>query len=330
MIGCVVIVLYSGIDATVTNDYTGPCVCYLYLGDGDSSGEIMNQNNIVIPDTWSAMSITGWPTPILIFGASDSGKSTLARYLYGRLTAHYDKVAFIDADIGQSSFSMPTMIAAGVSQRWGDQQFPPGGMRRMSFVGDNTPVGVMLVVLMGLYRMKRFVLREKADAVLVDTSGLIDPLHGGTDLKWQKVRLFCPCTVVALARAQELEPLLSPLRYLPDVKLVELPVCDAVRSRTIEARKAYRAACYRAYFASAQRVPVVYHQLAVFPDHDFTPGRLAALEGRDGFALGLGLVESASDTTVWLRTPWSGKGRVVALRLGNLRIDMETFYDTRL
>ncbi|MBN2391591.1 MAG: hypothetical protein JXR84_12775 [Anaerolineae bacterium] len=290
----------------------------------------MNQNDIVIPDTWHTLDVDGWRSPILIFGASDSGKSTFAHYLYGRLTAQYDKVAFIDADIGQSSFSMPTTIAAGVSQGLGDQRFPPGGTRRMCFVGNNTPVGAMPSVLMGLYRMKRFVLREKAGAVLIDTSGLIDPLHGGTDLKWAKVELFRPCTVVALARAQELKPLLSPLRHLPGVNLVELSVCDAVRLRTPETRKAYRAACYRAYFASTQRLPLAYRQLAVLPDQDFTPGRLVALEGRDGFALGLGLVESANDAVVWLRTPWPGQGRVVALRLGHVRIDMETFCDVHL
>jgi len=291
---------------------------------------MMNQNDMVIPETWRALDVVRWRGPILLFGASDSGKSTFARYLYGRLAAQHDKVIFIDADIGQSSFGLPAMIVAGVSQGQGDQGFPPGGIRRMCFVGSNTPVGSMPAVLTGLYRMKRFALREKASTVLVDTSGLIDPAHGGVDLKWAKVELFRPCTVVALARAQELEPLLSPLRHLPDVNLVELPVCDAARPRTTEVRRAYRAACYRACFAPAQRRPLVYRQLAVFPDREFIPGRLAALEGRDGFVLALALVESASDVAVWLRTPWSGQGQVAALRLGNLRIDMETFQDARL
>ncbi|MGC9397253.1 MAG: Clp1/GlmU family protein [Anaerolineae bacterium] len=290
----------------------------------------MNQNKIVVPETWRALDVDSWRSPILIFGASDSGKSTFARYLYGRLAAQHNKVAFIDADIGQSSFGLPATIVAALGGRQSDRQFPPDGVRRMAFAGSNTPAGSMLAVLLGLYRMKRFVLREKADAVIVDTSGMIDPARGGTNLKWAKVELFRPCTVVALARAKELEPLLSPMRHLPGVNVVELPVCDAVRPRTTEARRAYRAACYRAYFASAQRLPLVYRQLAVFPDHNFTPGRLAALEGRDGFTLALGLIDAASDVAVWLRTPWSGQGRLSALRLGNVRIDMETFYDAHL
>ncbi|HOU15387.1 MAG TPA: polynucleotide 5'-hydroxyl-kinase [Anaerolineae bacterium] len=290
----------------------------------------MNETGIVIPETWRALDVAGWRSPILIFGASDSGKSTFARYLYGRLATHHATVAFIDADIGQNSFGLPATLTLGVSREQGDRSFPPAGLRRINFVGNNTPVGSMLAVVTGLERLRRFARRAKVDALVIDTSGLVDPLHGGPNLKWAKVELFRPCTVVALARGQELEPVLTPLRHLPDVTLVELPVCDAVRPRTTEARRAYRAACYRACFASAQRLPLVYRQLAVFPDQDFTPGRLAALEGRDGFTLALALVESANDTAVWLRTPWNGSEHVAALRLGNLRIDTETFQDARL
>ncbi|HQE93167.1 MAG TPA: polynucleotide 5'-hydroxyl-kinase [Anaerolineae bacterium] len=290
----------------------------------------MNQEAITIPATWRALDVVAWRGPILIFGASDSGKSTLARYLYARLATQYDRVGFLDADIGQNSFGLPATLTLGMSRRQGDQGFPPVGLRRISFIGSNTPGGSMLALVTGLERMRRFARQVKIDALVIDTSGLVDPLHGGPDLKWAKVELFRPCTVVTLARALELEPLLSPLRHLPGVNLVELPVSDAVRPRTTEARRAYRAACYQACFASARRVPVIYRQLAVFPDRDFVPGRLAALEGADGFALALALVESANDNAVWLRTPWSGQGRIAALRLGNLRLDMETFQDACL
>jgi len=295
----------------------------------------MQNETLMIPETWRALDVAGWRGPILIFGASDSGKSTFARYLYARLAAQCERVGFLDADIGQNSFGLPATLTLGVSRERGDQGFPPTGLRRISFVGSNTPVGSMLTVVTGLERLRRFARRAKLDTLVIDTSGLVDPLHGGPDLKWAKVELFRPCTVVALARAQELEPLLAPLRHLPGVTLVELPVCSAVRPRPTEARRAYRAACYRVYFASARRVPVAYRQLAVFPDQDFTPGRLAALEGRDGFTLALGFVENANDASardgiVWLRTPWSGQDHVVALKLGNLRIDMETFQDARL
>jgi len=289
----------------------------------------MNQNDIVIPETWRTLDVSEWRGPILIVGASDSGKSTFARYLYTRLAAQYERVGFLDADLGQNSFGLPATLALGVSREQGDQSFPPAGLRRVSFVGSNTPSSAMLAVITGLERLRRFTRRVKLEALVIDTSGLIDPLHGGPALKWAKVELFRPCVVVALTGTQELEPLLAPLRYLPDVRIVELPVCETVQPRSKEARLAYRAACYRACFANAPHLPLPYRHLAVFPDHNFMPGRLAALEGADGFALALALVESANDTVVWLRTLWTGPEHVTALRMGGLRIDTETFQDAR-
>ncbi len=290
----------------------------------------MEPKDITIPETWRALDIPAWRGPILIIGASDSGKSTFARYLYTRLAAQYERVGFLDADLGQNSFGLPTTLALGVNRERGDLSFPPVGSRRISFVGSNTPTSAMLAVLTGLERLRRFARRMKLETLVIDTSGLIDPLHGGPALKWAKVELFRPCTVVTLSAGQELEPLLAPLRYLPDVRVVELPVCEAVRPRPTEARRAYRAACYRACFADAPRFPLPYRRLAVFPDYNFASGRLAALEGADGFALALALVESANDAVVWLRTPWTGPEQVTALRMGGLRIDAETFQDIRL
>ncbi len=291
---------------------------------------MVNQDEMVIPPAWHTLPIGDWQGPILVLGASDSGKSTFARYVYTRLVEHCERVGFLDADVGQNSFGLPATLTLAVNRGIWDVCFPPGGSRRVSFVGSNTPHGVMLAVVLGLERLRRFARRMNVNALVIDTSGLVDPLHGGAELKWAKVALFRPCMVVALAREQELEPLIAPLRYLPDVCLVELPAWDGVRPRTMEMRRAYRAACYRAYFAAAPRVPLPYGHLAVFPDRDFIAGRLAALEGRDGFALALALIESANEAVVWLRTPWTAQERVAALRMGNLRLDLETFQDIHL
>jgi polynucleotide 5'-kinase involved in rRNA processing len=188
----------------------------------------------------------------------------------------------------------------------------------------------MHTVILSLYRMQLFAIQQQVGALVVDTSGLVDPLHGGTDLKWGKVELFRPCRVVAFQREGELEPILAPLRRLPGVRLYELSVTEVVRTRAQEERRAYRAARYRDYFRDAQRIPLPYSRLAVFPEPRFIPGRLIGLEGRDGFTLALGLVERVHKEMLWLRTPWSGQGRVAALRLGDLRLDERTFQEVRI
>jgi len=278
-----------------------------------------------IPDAWRALDISGWHGSVLVFGAVDSGKSTFSKYLYTRLLSYRRPVGYLDTDVGQNSLGLPTTLMLALNGE--SKGFPPVGPRRMYFVGNNTPSGSMLPVLTGIYRLMLFAVQHEVEALVVDTSGLVDPASGGAALKWSKVELFRPCIVVGLQNERELEPILAPLRRRPGVRLYELPVCRAVRSRSRDERRAYRAARYRDYFGDARRIPLPYRRLAVFPDPKFTTGRLVALEGRDGFVLALGLVERADDRVVWLRTPWPAKGRVAALRLGYLRIDLDTFQD---
>jgi polynucleotide 5'-hydroxyl-kinase GRC3/NOL9 len=283
-----------------------------------------------IPDAWNALDVSDWHGSILIVGASNSGKSTFARYLYTRLLSVHPRVGYLDADVGQSSLGTPATITMAIRHGENERSFPPTGPRRVCFVGNNTPLRHIPVILLSLYRMQLFAIQQQVDALVVDTSGLIDPLHGGTDLKWGKVELFRPCRVVAFQRKEELEPILAPLRHLSGVRLHELPVAEAVRRRAYEERCAYRAARYRDYFVDAQRIPLSYSKLAVFPEPRFLPGRLVGLEGRDGFILALGIVERADERVLWLQTPWSGRGRVAALRLGDLLLNGRTFQEMRI
>jgi polynucleotide 5'-kinase involved in rRNA processing len=195
-------------------------------------------------------------------------------------------------------------------------------------VGHNSPVRHTETLLIGLYRLWLFALQERVGALVVDTSGFVDADYGAAELKWAQVALFRPCTVVALQQMDELAPILAPLRHLPGVRLVDLPICEAVRARSREARRAYRAARYRAYFQEARRMPLPYQKLAVFPRSLFPPGQIAALEDVNGFVIALAIVERANESVVWLKTPWSGKGKVASLRVGKLRIGLESYQDT--
>jgi polynucleotide 5'-kinase involved in rRNA processing len=291
----------------------------------------MSQTTADIPKAWRDLNPSDWTSPILIFGASGSGKSTLAQYLYRQLLTQHDRVGFLDADVGQNSFGLPSTVALALNTASvSDAAFPPEGPRRVCFVGSNTPRGYIIELLLGLYRLYLFALHSHVAALVMDTSGFVDPHYGGAHLKWAQVDLFRPCTVVAIQRERELAPLLAPLRRLPEVELVSLSAPEAAHDRSRETRRAYRADCYRAYFEAAERRPVPYANVAVFPAPHFEPGRLIALEDPVGFVLALGIVERVGDDAiVWVKTPWSGEGRIAALRLGGLTIDEATYQDTQ-
>src|SRR5512136_2136054 len=76
----------------------------------------------------------------ILLGATDTGKSTLARFLITRLCHQGVKTALVDADIGQSVLGPPTTIGFSVFKSDPDWELllsPP----EIFFVGSTTPEG---------------------------------------------------------------------------------------------------------------------------------------------------------------------------------------------
>jgi hypothetical protein len=120
--------------------------------------------------------------------------------------------------------------------------------------------------------------------------------------------------VVALQRADELAPILTPLRRWPGVRLIELPVCEAVQSPLAGQRRAYRAACYRDYFANSARTPCRVKVLPSFPIA--TSRRTISRAGkRRGFVLALALVDS-SQRHIHLAAHTLGRAKAASARCG--------------
>jgi polynucleotide 5'-hydroxyl-kinase GRC3/NOL9 len=266
-----------------------------------------------------------------MLGDSDTGKSTLGRFLYGRMCAAGIQTAYMDLDPGQNELGPPTTISLAIPTG-ADTTFPPGGRRWHYFVGNNSPRGHLLRLLSGLHCLNRLAWSQDRHSLLVNTSGFIGAEGGGHAIKWAKVELLQPCVVVALQRRGELGLVLEPLRQWPGVTLYQLPSAAAVRRRTLEERRQLRVQKYRHYFQHARRIPVDYGRLAVFPKPDFIPGQLVALEDEHGLTTALGLVEDVTPGThlVWLRSPWSEEHPIVALRLGSLSLHLETYQESSL
>jgi len=288
---------------------------------------------IEIPPAWERVTFSALSGTLLVVGAPDTGKSTFARYLYHRLCAHHERVAFIDGDVGQAILGPPTTMTLALGEP-GDDGFPPAGPRFRTFVGDVSPRGHMLPTLVGAHKLVRRAREQGATAVLFDTTGLVDPAHGGGALKRAKVELLRPTVVVGIQRGSELEHLLLPLRRSRRTRVIDLPAASsgAARRRDVTTRQQHRAARFRRYFEGAHVLEVVWQRLAVFPTPAFTLHRLVALEDSEGFALALGIV-TASDlarNAVMLYTSLPSLASVDAIRLGDLALDPHTFRESRL
>ena len=56
--------------------------------------EVGCDGHIEIPPAWERITLSALGGTLLVVGAPDTGKSTFARYLYRRLCAHHERVAF--------------------------------------------------------------------------------------------------------------------------------------------------------------------------------------------------------------------------------------------
>lgn len=283
---------------------------------------------IDIPPAWQRLPIDDLRGTLLVIGAPDTGKSTLARYLYRRLCHARRRVAFLDGDPGQSTLGPPTTLTLALDQT-GDGHFPPRGPRWRWFVGATSPRGHMLPALVGAVRLMAAAYAAGTETVVFDTSGFVDAAVGGITLKMAKIELLRPAALFALVRAQELDALLTPLRHWPHLQLFRLRPSLAVQARDQATRQAARAARFAAYFARAQPQVMSWEKLAVLPAPRFVSQRLVALQDKDGFVRGLGIVmeenRAAGEVTL-LAPPISPQG-ITTLRIGDTFVDPVTFRD---
>jgi polynucleotide 5'-hydroxyl-kinase GRC3/NOL9 len=282
------------------------------------------------PPAWERVTLSALRGTVLVVGAPDTGKSTFARYLYQRLCDLHERTAFIDGDIGQATLGPPTTMTLALSAP-GDDAFPPAGPRFRAFVGDVSPRGHMLPTIVGAHKLVQKAREAGATAIVFDTTGLVDPAHGGGELKRAKIELLRPAAVVGLQRRDELEHVLIPLRRSRRTRVIDLPASRAAQRREVSTRQEHRAARFRSYFREAHTLEIAWQHLAVFPTPRFTRHRVVALECHEGLTLGLGIVvaQDAARGTVALYTPLSSLEGADAIHLGDLALDPGTLRESR-
>ena len=232
----------------------------------------------------------------LILGTSDTGKTSLAARLAGALAARGERVAVVDADVGQSEIGPPTTVGlgqvTGALARLADAE-----VLALEFVGDTSPVRYIRETAEATGRLVRRALSGGFQRVLVDTGGLVEgPL--GLALKRAKIRAVDPDLVLVLQRRDESEPIARALESAgARPRVVRLAPSPAVLRRTATRRREHRERILREYLARAAiieldvaRVPLKDRRGAVVADVD--AGRLLGVLGGAGETLGIARVRA--------------------------------------
>lgn len=188
---------------------------------------------------------------VMLVGATDVGKTTLALMAANAACEAGRKAAILDADLGQGEVGPPGTLGAVRLEQ------PAAALndlkpRAMAFVGDTTPVGHFLPVIQGTRRLVRHCLDRQDDVVFVDTSGMVAG-RMAEKLKLAKLDALEPDLVVVVQRNNELERLATLMQLSSPAPVLFVRSPRELRTKTQVYRRVQRANRTRRHFEGAQR-----------------------------------------------------------------------------
>ncbi len=242
---------------------------------------------------------------ILLIGASDTGKTSLSRFLVETLVRSGREVCLLDADIGQSTIGPPATVSMRFYHE--EEDLHCISPDYMSFIGVFNPskrIRQMLRAIRVLYDIAR---ERPTVRIIVDTTGLVSG-RIGFYLKTGKIRLIRPDYVVALQRTHELEHILSAVE---GSRIIRVPVSPCVKERTRQYRINYRNRRFREYFQDLSIHSLSLHDISlVYRDRIYKPAEIfikdntvLGLNSESDITLGLGLFDGIGEGKIFITTP---------------------------
>ncbi len=268
----------------------------------------------------------------ILLGTTDTGKTTLAKFLISHLCQRGLKVGLVDADIGQSLLGPPATIGLAVFKShpdWNVVMSPP----EIFFVGSTTPEGHFPIHLKGVERMVDKLSSYGPEVILIDTTGFVSG-EAGKELKRRKIDLVSPRFILALQKDDEIEPLLGQYKENPLRRIYRLPLSEQVRVRSMEERRTNRANKFRDYFKDSVIQELAIEEVRIEgevfdPNGALLPldwslrikGLLIGLKDENGDTLALGMLRGYLEEKkkITVLTPLREIQGVKTIRLSSLR-----------
>ncbi len=283
---------------------------------------------ISIGEGWEDLAATlaegDTPERVYVVGQTDSGKTTLCRYLVDKAAVHR-RTAYVDCDTGQSRLGPPTTEGM-VLYRTPELPCRP----YLRFVGSTSPGGHFVQTLTGAKRLVEKAAELSAGVTVIDSPGLVAG-GVGTEFQVQMIDLLRPTQIVALQRGRELERLLANFARHPGIMTHLFAVSPAAVARTSVVRRRYREERFSAYFADARPQEISLRGLGLqgrVPDlrnPRGVAGRLVSFNDPENFSLALGIVRELcpGEHVIEVLAPPFDHAAVASIRFGSLSLDLD-------
>jgi len=181
-------------------------------------------NEDPIPNSWREAArelLNSRKFKALVIGDIDVGKSSFTLYISNILSSNNLKVGIIDSDIGQSDIGPPGTIGLGILKK-PVYSYSDIKLYDAYFIGDKTPSGHLLPMVIGTMDMVNKAFKYGVDGVVINTTGLV---YGGIGraLKKYKIEAIKPSHIYVIMRENELKNLVKYLGIEETVRYIETP-----------------------------------------------------------------------------------------------------------
>lgn len=176
----------------------------------------------------------------LLIGGTDRGKTTFTTLVVRLLAGEFERVAIIDADIGQSEIGPPGTVGVAWATRDAAKLYDlkPAAV---FFVGAFAPVAVALEQVVAVSQAVQWAKARGAQRILIDTTGFISG-PAARRLKAAKAQASQPRLVIGIARDSELDGLVAVTGAVSGAETLLLPVPEAVGRKSSSLRQTRRLA----------------------------------------------------------------------------------------
>lgn len=272
--------------------------------------------------------IRGMTGLVMITGAVDTGKTTLGRLLVEDAVAAGLRAAFVDADVAADTVGPPTCV--GMRRVHDADALEDPTVHDLRFVGSISPQGVVLPYVVAAASLVDAA-RQDADLIVLDTTGEVSGVAGQT-VAYHLMELCQPALVVALQRGEEMEPTVGMLRRFLSARVAVADPLPGLAPLSPTERHATRVEAFAAALPAPLdrwRVQTTVFAPTLSDGFDLSRlhGMLVGVQDDRGRCLGLGGLEH-SDGVIRVATSYGDEMR--GLRLGSMRIDLDTFETSRV
>jgi polynucleotide 5'-hydroxyl-kinase GRC3/NOL9 len=265
----------------------------------------------------------------MLMGGVDTGKTTLGM-MAARIAVNEGRtVAYVDADIGNTTVGPPACVGLKVIRSVDDLDMirVPD---QLHFVGTISPSRLVLQQVVATAALTDRA-RNLADHVIIDTTAVVSGVAGET-LKYHKTELCRPDLVVALQRGGEMEPVVGMLRRFLGVEVSVAPSDPNVNPVSPDERSDRRKDSFRRALELPMdrwkvRPTVFAPTLPVGLNLTRLDNVLVGVQDQGGGCLGLGLLTHDDDGLKVMTNVGEG---MRGLRLGSMRLDPDTLNVTML